>query len=188
TLPAPVGARPASTMAVGRLVPRFSMTSFRIPLPRALALAALAVLALAVASTQRAAATSIDSSVDDAAPVWSPDGTKIAFSSRAGGHWQIYTVRANGGSRRALTSGGLDSIDVAWSPNGRQLAFSRLTDGVGKIYVVGADGAGAHELTPDTGDDDYWAVWSPDGKRIAFDRTGSSAFGDIWVMNADGSG
>jgi Tol biopolymer transport system component len=46
----------------------------------------------------------------------------------------------------------------------------------------------AHELTPDTGDDDYWAVWSPDGTRIAFDRTGPSAFGDIWVMNADGSG
>ena len=39
-----------------------------------------------------------------------------------------------------------------------------------------------------TSDDDYWAVWSPDGTKIAFDRTGASAFGDIWVMNADGSG
>ena len=55
-------------------------------------------------------------SIDDAAPVWSPDGKTIAFASRAGGHWQIYTVHANGGGRRALTSGALDSIDVAWSP------------------------------------------------------------------------
>jgi len=67
------------------------------------------------------------------------------------------------------------------------LAFDRITDGVGSIFTMNAAGSNLHELTPSQNDDDYWGVWSPDGKKIAFDRTASSAFGDIWVMNADGS-
>ncbi len=222
------------------------MKTSRITLMRALLIGALAVFALVgAASRAGAAGHSVKAVVeDDAAPVWSPDGKTIAFSSCPAcgkepyGIFQIYTVNSNGGSRRELTHGNLSSEDLAWSPSGKQIAFSkvtpgqeisaghvyvmnanggslrevtrggggydeflgwspdgttlqfdRITDGIGAIFTVGLNGTDLHELTPNpNADDDYWGVWSPNGKKIAFDRTAPSAFGDIWVMNADGSG
>src|ERR1019366_9339912 len=74
---------------------------------RALLLAALLGLALTGAAARGAGAATratFATTEDDAAPQWSPDGSKIAFSSRdSAGHWQIYTVSPTGGSRHQLT-------------------------------------------------------------------------------------
>src|SRR4051794_33856556 len=116
-------------MARGPLRPRPPMNDRALPPMRALLLGTIAALAVVTGASGRTSSPAADTQVEDAAPSWSPDGKTIAFASRASGHWQIYTVHANGGGRRALTSGSLDSIDVAWSPNGKQLAFSRVTGG-----------------------------------------------------------
>jgi Tol biopolymer transport system component len=52
---------------------------------------------------------------------------------------------------------------------------------------MNADGSGVTPLTNDASVD-LFPAWSPDGKKIAFlsDRGGGG--GDIWIMNADGSG
>ena len=57
------------------------------------------------------------------------------------------------------------------------------------IYVMRADGSHPTKLTSNTDIDYFSASWSPDGKQIAFSaRYGKNAKGDIYVMNADGSG
>ena len=81
---------------------------------------------------------------------------------------------------------------VAWSADGRRLAYaawrpSRLSRPRLNIVVVSADGGGRRWLTSDDGHD-YQPAFSPDGKRIAFTSDRSDADGDLWVMNADGSG
>ncbi len=172
---------------------RLSMSAIRLTLVRALAVVGPAVAALAVAATG-GAHISRTVQTDDAAPVWSPDGKTIAFAGHAGtgngGNWQIYTVKPTGGSRRALTSGDLDSIDLAWSPDGKHIAFSRVTGGQvitdGHVYVMNAGGGGLRRLTSGGGGYDELFNWSPDGKRLAFDRI-TDGIGAIYVMNANGS-
>ncbi len=109
-------------------------------------------------------------------PAWSPDRTRIAFTSFHDGFHKanIYVMNADGGNQTRLTSKGGE--DPAWSPDGTRIAFSG-------IMVMNADGSGQTLLTPKGGLD---PAWSPDGTKITFasDRDGYSS---IYVMNADGS-
>ena len=60
-----------------------------------------------------------------ALPRWSPDGTRIVFTSRTPGKpWQIYVVTAEGGNPEQLTSGDSDNMDAVWSADGNSLVFS----------------------------------------------------------------
>jgi len=49
--------------------------------------------------------------------------------------------------------------------------------------VVNPDGSGLTRLSPPAGGD-FFPVWSPDGQKLLF----SVVAGDLWVMNADGTG
>jgi len=66
----------------------------------------------------------------DAAPRWSPDGARLAFTSkRDGEHMQLYVIPTTGGEPARLTELKEDVADVAWSPDGSRLLFtSRVPD------------------------------------------------------------
>ena len=89
------------------------------------------------------------------APVWSPDGQRIAFAGplQAGG---TYTIATDGTGRVQLTHGP-DDASPQWSPDGSQIAFVRESD----IWVVNADGSGERNVTnsPDVTDSD--PAWAP---------------------------
>ena len=100
-------------------------------------------------------------------PSWSPDGTKIAFSTG-----DIKVADANTGAVIAtLTSG----LAPCWSPDGSKIAF----DNIDGISVMNADGSGLTSLNV-PGEQPNW---SPDGTKIVF-MTGRLS---VWIMNADGS-
>ena len=58
-------------------------------------------------------------------PAWSPDGTKIAFVSNAGGHNEIWVVNADGTGPKRLTVSATSDTFPAWSPDGLRIAFAR---------------------------------------------------------------
>jgi len=84
-------------------------------------------------------------------PVWSPDGTKIAFiSDRLDNPSQeidIYIMNAvDGSDQTRLTFTNKDN-QPAWSPDGKKIVFTSARDGIGNIYVMNADGSEQTRLT-----------------------------------------
>jgi endonuclease YncB( thermonuclease family) len=123
----------------------------------------------------------------DGQPVYSPDGTKIAFHAvKDVPYPQLYIMNADGSGLVRVTNNAFIDASPSWSPDGTKLAFDSERGGNLDIYVINVDGTGEVRLT--TGADvDAFPAWSPDGTKIAFqsDRDGDY---DIYLMNSDGSG
>ncbi|MGI8785982.1 MAG: protein kinase domain-containing protein [Acidobacteriota bacterium] len=127
----------------------------------------------------------ISSTRDEFTPAYSPDGTKIAFSSSRTGHEEIWVCGSDGSNPVQLTSlKGPSASWPRWSPDGQLIAFHTNPTRKGDIYVVNAAGGNPRRLTtnPET---DQAPSWSRDGKSIYFTshRNGISR---IWKMPADG--
>ncbi|MGH9869502.1 MAG: DPP IV N-terminal domain-containing protein [Candidatus Polarisedimenticolia bacterium] len=101
-------------------------------------------------------------------PVFSPSGDTIAFSALApDGRRHIFTIPANGGAPRAITSGAGDDWTPRYSPDGRRVAFVSNRSGNRDLWVVPAEGGEPAAVTSDPADD-LDPDWSPDGKRLVF--------------------
>jgi hypothetical protein len=120
----------------------------------------------------------------DLDPSWSPDGTKIAFTSDRDGNFEIYLMNADGSNQINLTNNSANDRSATWSPDGKKIAFSSDRDGNKEIYVMNADGSNQTRLT-NTPQDDYSPKWSPDGGQIAFTKNRSDP--EVYLMNADGT-
>ena len=128
-------------------------------------------------------------------PDYSPDGSEIVFAAQPAGATarNIYVVPSDGGTPQQLTTIG-NNVYPAFSPDGSKIVFTSNRTGTSQVYVMNADGSGQTQLTFDPQPKDQVPDWSPDGSQIAYlaDTHGISdvtqSWGDIWVMNADGSG
>ena len=132
------------------------------------------------------------SSAWDYNPAFSPDGRRIAFSSRRSGSVEdIWIASADGSDARQLTHGpGNRQSSPAWSPDGRWIAFeSTPVSGGTDIWIIESGGGLPHRVTTDSGAENA-PSWSRDGKRIYFlsDREGGDMWGghDTWQVSAHG--
>ena len=137
-------------------------------------------------------------------PVWSPDSTRLAYSTATrysegieSNH--IAVVNADGDGAANLTSdhetlGEGRAVCPAWSPDGTHIAFAGRPGGESgdlEIWVMDADGASITQLT-DNLDSEGCPLWSPDGTRLLYtiyrDLGDLFPASEIWVMHADGTG
>jgi Tol biopolymer transport system component len=135
-----------------------------------------------------------DNDAEDVEPTWSPDGTRIAFTSSRDGNPDIYVVAADGSGERRLTTDPAPDEGPAWSPDGSRILFTSYRDGAdplmlgsgnAEIFTVRPDGSAPTNLTNDP-DWDGYPAWSPDGRQIAFSINNAVEF-DLYVMNTDGT-
>jgi Tol biopolymer transport system component len=129
-------------------------------------------------------------------PDYSPDGNTIVFTAKPAGSptRDIYVVSSDGSGLTRLTSNDGNNAYPAFSPDGSKIVFTSDRTGTWQVYVMNADGNGQTQLTSDPQPKDQVPDWSPDGSKIAYlaDTHGiadtvSPSWGDIWVMNADGT-
>lgn len=137
-------------------------------------------------SGQTPLTSGVDNNYD---PVWSPDGTKIVFTSERDGDPEIFVMKADGSSQTQLTFNNVVDDLPAWSPDGTKIAFSQqISPTSTSIVTMFANGSGQTIITPAASGLNDYAEWSPDGTKIAFTRIFTSdAQRDIYVMNSDGS-
>jgi Tol biopolymer transport system component len=125
----------------------------------------------------------------DGLPVYSPDGSKIAFISSRTGVPQLWVMNADGSDQVQLTFDPAPKGQLPdWSPDGSKIAYQINATGNGDIYVMNADGSDKTQLTQ-TPEMEFGTAWSPDGDQIAFVRVLGPTSVDraIYVMDADGS-
>jgi eukaryotic-like serine/threonine-protein kinase len=87
-------------------------------------------------------------------PAWSPDGTVIAFDNAGGGGvpgMHIWTVDAEGGAPRQLTTGSGDQSVPTWSRDGKWIYYSSASQGTRNIWRVRTSGGTAPEPVTRTG-------------------------------------
>ena len=75
-------------------------------------------------STAGGASTQLTQSGHDSSPVWSPDGSTIAFLSSRSGEAQVYLLSLEGGEAQRLTKLSTGAGLVKWSPGGKTIAFT----------------------------------------------------------------
>ncbi|MCM3900789.1 MAG: HYR domain-containing protein [Pyrinomonadaceae bacterium] len=87
----------------------------------------------------------------DESPDWSPDGTKVVFTSNRSNllDFEIWVMNANGSGQTRLTTSTRSSVQPTWSRDGAQITFAtnRLALLNFEIYSMNADGTNQTRLT-----------------------------------------
>lgn len=138
-----------------------------------------------------------DDKLDKAPPVPSPDGSRLAFVafSLEGDRHDIHVVGQDGVGLKNLTAelSKDKKLAPAWSADGKSIAYMESKGYALNLRLIDVETGKVSKVTEDASATFANAVWSPDGRRIAYvsSPAGSAmdkARGDIYVMNADGSG
>jgi dipeptidyl aminopeptidase/acylaminoacyl peptidase len=129
-----------------------------------------------------------DNTAVDNNPVWSPDGSQIAFSSNRSGQWQVYVMDNDGSNVTKITEAAAGAWKPQFSTTG-QLAYLRMVTEPGKEQLVDV-------VILVTGNERIFLAkrritdfaWSPNGRLLAIgelaDEGGKIHFVD-WTTGED---
>jgi tricorn protease len=101
-------------------------------------------------------------------PVFSPDGSMIAFSGDYDGNVDVYVMPSEGGVPRRLTHHPAVDEVVGWAPDGKSVLFRSTRNSYSRfnrLFTVSLEGGLPHELPLPTAE---FGAFSADGKHIAY--------------------
>ncbi|MCC5941329.1 MAG: PD40 domain-containing protein [Balneolaceae bacterium] len=116
---------------------------------------------------------------------------RIVYQSNHEGSWSIYSSSSDDAAKTRIPEFNVSGVwRPSISPDGTRIAFTATGQGFPRqqIWIMDADGTNFVNLTRDTQAHSEFPSWSPDGSKIAYHRYAPNGEGDIYVMNADGTG
>jgi tricorn protease len=114
-------------------------------------------------------------------PLFSPDGSRLAFTSTRSGNGDVYTLTFASGEVTRLTFDDANEQVTGWSPDSRSVYFSSTSHdltGMQDVYRVGSDGGMPMPVAADRYTTEYFAVASPAGDTLAITARGNA--GSQW--------
>jgi dipeptidyl aminopeptidase/acylaminoacyl peptidase len=106
-----------------------------------------------------------DASQENSSPIWSPDGTRIAFSSQRNNKSGLYVKLADGtGAEELITESEAGKWPMSWSPDGKLLVYFQAGD-VWAVPVAGDKKPVPLLQSPAV---EVYPQVSPDGKWLAY--------------------
>jgi Tol biopolymer transport system component len=139
-----------------------------------------------------------DGTVHSGFPSYSADGKQIVYRVWGEDNLGLRILNLEDRTTRVLTTG-YDNLP-GWSPDGSRILFTRRVDVVNfDVFTIRPDGSDLLRLTTNRATDGH-AVWTADGRIMwnsgiygfrdeaaLYDNT-FQQYGQIFIMNADGSG
>jgi tricorn protease len=111
-------------------------------------------------------------------PYFSPDGSKIAFSSTVAGNTDVYVVPISGGNPKRLTYHPVEDRVRGWTADGRSILFSSVRGNAPleshwRLWTISVDGGMPQPLQLSRA---FTGAYSSDGKRLAFEEFSTTMF------------
>jgi tricorn protease len=101
-------------------------------------------------------------------PIFSPDGSQIAFTGEYDGNIDVFVLAATGGTPRRLTWHPAPDLAIGWTPDGKQVIFSSARGSYSnftRLFTVPAEGGFEQQLPFDRAVE---GSYSPDGSKMAY--------------------
>ena len=114
-------------------------------------------------------------------PLYSPDGSRLAFMSNRTGANEIYVLDLATGDTRRLTYDNWPNQLDSWSRDGRWVYFSssaRDISGMRDVHRISSEGGTPMQMAADRFRNEYWSAPAPSGDALAITATGMTS--DQW--------
>lgn len=101
-------------------------------------------------------------------PVFSPDGSVLAFTGEYDGNVDVYTISASGGVPKRITWHPAADLVLGWMPDGKKILFSSPRDsyvGVPEMFTLDVNGVFPDKLPLPWG---WEGAYSADASRLAY--------------------